>query len=201
MRLRVTWEGGGWESDHFETGNDWIEKESAELATALEVADNPIVNVELVGGDALVTRAWSSVLEHGGYDPGEEWVAEYTGPLLRIAYYLYRSTGYELSVMDYAALYDEDLSGGLDDLPERLQEIVDRSDPEYGTVYVAAENEDLDEAYWDLFEKMALHETPAWLDQLIDRDKAIALLKGWPCRPLQSGGKWYVAQDRWNMRD
>lgn len=202
MRLRVTWEGGGWESDHFEPSDSWLEEESAELVAALEAAGDPIVSVELGGGDALVTRAWNSVLEGAGYDPDGEWTAEHADPLLRFAYYLYRSTGCELSVMDFAAMsFNEDLDCDPGELPDRLQEIVERSDPEYGTVYIAVENEDLDEAYWELFQKMALHDTPGWLDRCIDRDKAIALLKDWQCRPLQSGGKWYVAQDRWDMYD
>lgn len=202
MKLRVTWEEGGWESDHFEPGDVWLDKERAELTTVLQDAGDPPVNVELVGGDALVVRAWNSALERAGYDPNGEWTAEQTDPLLVFAHYLYRSTGHELSAMDYAcAVHHEYLDSDLDTLPDQLQDIVDRDDPSEGTVYVTAENEDLDEAYWELFKEMALHATPGWLDRCIDQGEAIKLLKGCDCRPIQSGGKWYVAQDRWYMYD
>lgn len=196
MRLRVTWEGGGWESDHFITSDNWFEKESAELDQALSDAGES-VNVELVGGDALVARAWNDILAYLGYDPSDSWGTDRAVPLFKLAHYFYKSTGEELSKMVYAAANHETMTEELEYLPDDLEEIVNRSDPYDGTVYVAASHEDLDEAYWQLFKNMALYWTPGWLDRCIDREKAIALLKEWNCFPIQSGGKWYVAQDQW----
>lgn len=200
MRLRVTWEGGGWESDHFETSVKWLEKESADLDQALSGASEG-VNVELVGGDALVTRAWNNILTYVGYEPADPWSTDQVAPLFQLAHYFYRSTGEELSKMVYAASNCEDMTDELDNLPDDLEQIINRDDPDYGTVYIAESHEDLDEAYWQLFVRMALHWTPAWLDRCIDREKAIGLLKEWNCFPIQSGGKWYVAQDQWQYND
>jgi hypothetical protein len=201
MRLRVNWEGGGWESDHFEKEQDWLDKERAELETALAEAEEPHVTVALVAGDAVIYRSWEVTLKEAGFDLAGTWDASQSLELLEYAHGLY-NTSEERLCLFHAAAKDEPLNGDLDGLYSELETHADNEEFDCGSVYIVASHEDLDEAYWQLFRDMVMDSTPTWLDECISREHAIQKLKDWDsCYPIQSGGKWYVTQTKWNQFD
>lgn len=134
MKLRIMWEGGGWESDEFETSAEWYGREHDSLVAARSAAGAPpLEDFELVGGTqelralavALRTQWW-----HGAGAP--DWVPEDTFAALHEGYRNDTDAVLMLHLMDNECPDDW----------EELERQLRNEDHDEGVVYDCRKSED-----------------------------------------------------------
>lgn len=191
MKIRITWEGGGWESEEFSDYKGGIDHELEELDDILPTDLD--LNFEYIGGDILFRRAMDKWLEiRGGTEGIDEDAAKYC---FEAAWFFYgladpdKCTAYHYMWEDYE-----------DDL-DQVRHAVDNDDSDAGAIYVAASSEDQEHAKYLLYFAVTTRYTPSYIDDVLHaapRDKVIAMVNEWNVHPIQANGQWWVTSDVWN---
>ena len=192
MKIRLRWADGGWESSDFQTNRDWYVAEWQEAEDVID-GDRSDISWEIEGGDILLRRVFYRWLELSDLSTDGAFSKERISEIFEGLWFFNSLSDYR-QCDAYWYLQEQ----GETDLGS-IEFTAGNTDYDDGYVLNTASNEDLDEAFYQLYLE-TIDEAPNFIQECISRDKAIAQAKKWNGYPIKSGGKWYVTTDKWNMR-
>lgn len=195
MKLRIKWEGGGWESDDFQTSEEWKDKELEDLGT--HVPGEKPLTYTLVGGESIVREAFGLFLDENDFSqPG--YVEEVFGFL----HWLYCEDT-AIQVIAVAVMLNESFSDADD-----VINFVTNEDLDSGNVYICAVAEDRLVAY-ERMVREAMWLAPTDMLNAVDYEKLAtrngAVREGqnwtWVILEREIGGLYYMVSDKWRVQE